>query len=288
MAKSALAFPIVLLTAGYERLLSALLPKEDGAVRGAVIETLGETTRRVRHDGIDLRFICPNRTTVYRARTFSDKEPETLAWIDTFADDAVLWDIGANVGVYSIYAAKRHPRLRVFAFEPSVLNTELLARNISLNDVEDRVCIVPVPLSDKRGENTFTLSRVEHGGALSSFGVDYGHDGKQLTAKLVYKTFGMSMDDAIARLGITAPDHIKLDVDGIEHLILQGGPTTLANPKLKSVLVESNEDFAEQSRAVDQLLGNAGFHIGERHPTDKSGRTSGKFSRSYNCIWVRT
>jgi FkbM family methyltransferase len=131
--------------------------------------------------------------------------PTTLAWIDSFASEAVFWDIGANIGLYAIYAAKRHPELGVFAFEPSVLNTEWLVRNIALNEVEDRICIVPVPLSDKRGENTFRLSRFEHGGALSSFGVDYGHDGKRLATKLAYRTLGVSMDDAIAQLGSRHP-----------------------------------------------------------------------------------
>ncbi len=256
-------------------------------MRGSVIETLSAITRHISHNGIALTFNCPNRTTAYRARTFSEKEPETLSWIDSFADDAVFWDIGANVGLYAIYAAKRHARLSVFAFEPSVLNTELLARNIALNDVEEQVCMVPVPISDRRGENTFTLSRFDHGGALSSFGVDYGHDGKKLAAKFSYRTLGFSMDDMIASLGLPAPNHIKIDVDGIEHLILKGGEATLANPELESVLVESNEDFVEQSRVVNQVLDEHGFRIADQQPTDKSGRTNGKFAHSFNCIWVR-
>jgi hypothetical protein len=68
---------------------------------------------------------------------------------------------------------------------------------------------------------------------------------------------------------------------------LRGGTATLANPKLKSVLVESNDDFVEQSRMVKQLLTRRGFHIADRHPTDKSGHATGKFAHSFNCIWVR-
>ena len=58
-----------------------------------------------------------------RAETFLTKEPETLEWIDRMNDDSVLWDIGANVGIYSIYAAVSK-RANVIAFEPSFFNLE--------------------------------------------------------------------------------------------------------------------------------------------------------------------
>lgn len=86
-------------------------------------------TIRVKHRDTEMSFSVPNALTHYRAKTFSTKEPETLEWLDTIPNEAVLWDIGANVGLYSIYAAKRG-RVRVFSFEPSVFNLELLARNI--------------------------------------------------------------------------------------------------------------------------------------------------------------
>ena len=71
-----------------------------------------------------------------------------MEWIDRMNDGSVLWDIGANVGIYSIYAAVSK-RANVIAFEPSIFNLEFLARNINLNHVADRVSIVPLPLSTK-------------------------------------------------------------------------------------------------------------------------------------------
>ena len=56
-------------------------------------------------------------------------------------EGSVVWDIGANVGLYSCYAAK-HRGCRVFAFEPYVFNLEILARNIYLNQLSERVTIV--------------------------------------------------------------------------------------------------------------------------------------------------
>ena len=69
-----------------------------------------------------------------RANTFSSKEPETLEWIDSMQKKSILWDVGANVGTYSCYAAKKM-ELQVFAFEPSVFNLSLLAQNIYMNNL---------------------------------------------------------------------------------------------------------------------------------------------------------
>ena len=85
-------------------------------------------TRCIRHNGIDLEFCVPNRINYFRSETFSTKEPETLEWINSIPQGSVLWDIGANVGLYSCYAAKARD-CQVFSFEPSVFNLEQLARN---------------------------------------------------------------------------------------------------------------------------------------------------------------
>ena len=59
-------------------------------------------------------------TLLMRANTFFSKEPETLAWIDAMTENDVLFDVGANIGIYSVYAALKG--LKVFAFEPESLN----------------------------------------------------------------------------------------------------------------------------------------------------------------------
>src|SRR5687768_10944152 len=82
-------------------------------------------TEKVTHRGVDFVFARPNAINRFRVETFTTKEPETLEWIDTIPKGSVVWDIGANVGLYANYAAKARDCL-VFAFEPSVFNLELL------------------------------------------------------------------------------------------------------------------------------------------------------------------
>ena len=59
------------------------------------------------HGDLKLKFVVPNQVCEFRALTFSTKEPETLEWIDSIPDGSILWDIGANVGLYTCYAAKK-------------------------------------------------------------------------------------------------------------------------------------------------------------------------------------
>lgn len=232
--------------------------------------------RVVLHGGFTLSFLAPNQLNNYRITTFATKEPETLKWIDAFPENSVLWDVGANVGLYSIYAAMTK-NCRVFAFEPSVFNLELLARNVSVNKLEKQVCIVPVALSDRVGSSMFKMSNTEWGGALSTFGQSFDQDGKELKQVFEYQTVGLSMDDACTLLKIAQPQYLKMDVDGIEHFILRGGMTTLS--KVESVLIEINDAFVDQAEESTALLKKAGLIL---HRKCDLG-----VPNQYNQWWIR-
>jgi len=71
-----------------------------------------------------------------------------IDWIDRIPHGSVLWDVGANVGIFTVYAARAR-RLRVVACEPSIFNLETLVRNLALNDVTHLVSVMPLPISDR-------------------------------------------------------------------------------------------------------------------------------------------
>ena len=96
-----------------------------------VLNIVRERTTRIKHKNFEFKITTPNQLCDFRAETFSTKEPETLEWVDSLNENSVLWDIGANVGLYSIYAAKTR-KCKVFSFEPSIFNLELLAPCIFL------------------------------------------------------------------------------------------------------------------------------------------------------------
>ena len=239
--------------------------------------------RVVHHNGCKLKFNTPNILNHFRVDSFSTKEPETLEWIDSMPKGSTLWDVGANVGLYSCYAAKQK-NCTVFSFEPSVFNLELLARNIFINDLVEKITIVPLPLSDNLAISLLNMSTTDWGGALSTFGQSYGHDGKNLEKKFEFRTIGLSMLDAVQKLKIPSPNYIKIDVDGIEHLILKGGGEVLLSAS--GVLVEVNNDYKKQAKDVDQYLVKAGFILKEKRHSEIF-ENDNVFGNSYNQIWER-
>ena len=253
-------------------------------VQNEVVNNAMLTQKKIKHNNCILAFTVPNKLNLYRIDTFSTKEPETLEWIDRMPDGSVLWDVGANIGLYSCYAAK-HKKCKVFAFEPSVFNLELLARNIFVNKLNQSISIVPFALADKTMMNSFQLTTTEWGGALSTFGEEFGWDGDQIKKIFEFNTIGISIDEAITKLNINMPNYIKIDVDGLEHFILRGGENVLK--KINGILIEVNDNFTDQAQGCYELLTKAGLTLYEKKHSDLIANNKAGFDKSYNQIWIR-
>ncbi len=235
---------------------------------------------------VQLKFYTPNAICRMRVDSFSTKEPETLQWIDDYKGQGVLFDIGANVGLYSIYFAKTK-NLNVYAFEPSAFNLSLLAKNCFLNNVHEKIKIIPNPLSNINGFANFNLSTIDEGGALSAFGVDFGWDGNEISKSCSYQIAGFSLDYLIQNKIIKDfPSLVKIDVDGIEHLILRGAKNTLSDDRCSSVLVEINDNFTQQSTEASEILKSCGFNLQEKQQSPDL-RDSDQFKGLHNQIWIK-
>lgn len=239
-----------------------------------------------------VQFFVPNSLVNWRVETFYSKEPETLEWIDSFNKNQkfIFWDIGSNIGLYSIYNAIKNQNSKTISFEPSTSNLRVLSRNISLNNLQNKIKIMPLALTN---QNNIFLNMNEknfvEGGALNSFGETYNFEGKQFEAEMKYKTFGTSIDYIIEKNILKIPDYIKVDVDGIEHLILKGGERVLKDKKLKSMLIEINENFVEQYNDILNIMKDSGFEIKEKKNNsdlfDSDEKNS--FNKVYNFIFER-
>lgn len=247
-----------------------------------VLHHVVQQTAEVEHRGLKLRLSTAGALNRFRADTFASKEPETLDWIDRIPRGAVLWDVGANVGLYSCYAAKARG-CRVFAFEPSVFNLESLARNIFLNQLTEAVTIVPLALSNELAFSKLSMTSTEWGAALSTFGQSYGHDGEPIQKVFEFATIGLSMVDATQRLRIPSPDFMKVDVDGIEHLILSAGGSILR--QVQGVLVEINDQFTAQSVEASRYLQEAGLRLQEKRHAPHFDSAPGAPRYTFNQIW---
>ena len=294
LIKAAILFVFRTLTMTHfmiEKLLEKVLPSHlDGFTRNYMIKKIDTDNRKISHRTRDNKMVSfniftPNQTCHMRHKTFSTKEPETLEWIDTYGGEGAMFDIGANIGIYSLYYAKSKPG-NVYSFEPSVFNLRQLAKNISMNSLSEKVRVISNPLSSSTGISNFCNSSDDEGGALSAFGVNYGYDGKPIDKNIEYKVLGFTLDDVMQKnLVNEVPTLVKIDVDGIEHLILEGAKNTLSSKGCKSVLIEVNDNFKHQSSRVSELLKSYGFKMQEKGHSELFN--SGKFKHTFNQIWVK-
>jgi FkbM family methyltransferase len=240
---------------------------------------------KVNYNGESYFFTSPNYLNHWRIKTFYLKEPETLEWIDdNINKDSIFWDIGANIGLYSIYAAKTK-NCSVYSFEPSVFNLELLSRNIYSNGLVEKITILPFPLTSSMEFSKLNLTTTTWGGAISSFGQNaIGHDGKIIKKRFEFKTIGLTIDSTVNLLNVPNPNYIKMDVDGIEHLILCGGINVLKT--VKSVLIEINDDFQEQSVMSSKILKESGLKLSKKLHS-KLVDDMPEYAKTYNQIWIR-
>lgn len=211
-----------------------------------------------------IKFFCPTKISSFRAKTFFTKEPETINWMDKHGSNKkCLYDLGANVGIYSIYYAKKFES-DVYAFEPSFKNLDLFSRNVKLNDLEKYINLIPNPISSKLIFSDFFLLNPSAGEALATFNDD---DVKQFILKkkknyekskiINYRTLGISVDYLIAKNIIKPPSLIKIDVDGNELDIVDGLKETISKVDNLSILIETR---VSTHQLVEKKLKNLGLH----------------------------
>ena len=230
---------------------------------------------------IAIRISTPNEH--HRADTYATKEPETIEWLrENLRDGDVFYDVGANIGLYSLYAAKLRPACRVFAFEPESHNFGSLCGNLLLNRVEN---VTPCffPLSSHEAIAPFYVYDLRPGGALHSLGRPSSlRDGPPL---LKTGAITATIDALVSRHGLPAPNLLKLDVDGNEEEILDGAAAVLASGSLRSILVEATwrDDHKGALSWAESKLGPYGYRL--------NGKSAWSIElnglRSSNLIFVR-
>ena len=125
------------------------------------------------------------------------------------------------------------------------------------------------------------------GGALNSFGEKFDFEGKEFKPTMKYNLLGTTMNYYIENSILDIPDYIKIDVDGIEHLILEGGDKFLNDKKVKSLSIEINENFKQQYETVLYLMKKYGFKLlHKKHNEDMFSKQS-KFDKTFNYIFVK-
>ena len=203
-------------------------------------------------------------------------EPETFQWIsESLKPGHVFLDIGANIGVFSLYAAL-FEGVKVIAIEPSSESFATLNANIRLNGLDKKIETYCVGASNKTKLTKLFMKDSSSGSSHNSveklenqFGSFKANDQQAIIA--------IRLDDFIGFEGSLKPDHIKIDVDGNEPEIIEGGTEVLK--RIKSLLIEiEGKNLSNNFKKINSTLKEAGL------TEDKAWRDKGS---GRNRLFVR-
>ena len=153
---------------------------------------------------------------VVRPKT-ADRGIVNEVWVDQIytpegfdvGEDDVVVDVGAHIGVFSVFAAKKARKGRVYAFEPLPENFRLLKENIKRNNASNIVA-ANTALSSKKGERKFYVDP-ENSGGHSFYPAEKS---KEITVRTD------TLENFLADNKVTRIDFLKMDCEGAEYDIL--------------------------------------------------------------------
>jgi FkbM family methyltransferase len=168
------------------------------------------------------------------------KEPETIKWIDSFEKDSVFFDVGANIGIYTLYSAVMRENT-VYSFEPHSASYKNLLDSINLNKLE-KCYAYCVALSNQISLSNIDVKNMHEGVADNKVGQrgDYYHGCTE-----------MHLDYLVGKGILPQPTYIKIDVDGFEDKVIKGSYATIQ--KCKSVLIEIDNKHIEFVQKIKDL-----------------------------------
>ncbi len=183
--------------------------------------------------------------TIERGTTFYSKEPETVDWIKNFNKNSLFFDIGANIGIYSLFAAERGHS--VISFEPESHNYFTLNMNIFDNNFNNKIIAYPISLDEKMLISKLNINKNRFGASGHSFSRSIDSKGKIFHPSCIQGSISKSFDEFVDETKIV-PDYVKIDVDGNELKVINGMKKTLSLKKIKSILIELNNSFDEHTK----------------------------------------
>ena len=199
-------------------------------------------------DGFRITFLAGSyKEYMLRAQESYRREEVTMYWLRTLigADD-VVYDIGANVGAYSLYAGNlvAKGKGQVYAFEPAFSNFFPLCRNIELNHFNETVIPYPIALGQSTYASKFFLRSTVRGDAMHGLSKPRS-EGREFDPKFLQGVCVTSLDEFTCTAGVLFPNHVKIDVDGTESDIVAGMESVMRDERLKTIMIEINADISQ-------------------------------------------
>lgn len=185
---------------------------------------------------------------VHRSRLSLKHETLLLALLSNIKEGEVVYDIGANVGLYSIAISKYQPKARVYAFEPNPDAFSRMNANLRLNKVQSNVEPMQTAVSDVDAQQDFIMSTMHERSSFFKENAMFG--GEHI--KKVIKVDGLTIDTICGIL--PPPQHIKIDAEGSEAIILAGAEKALRKHKPYLYIEPHSFDLEDKISMMLQML----------------------------------
>lgn len=205
---------------------------------------------------------CYVSSLVELRRSQREFAPQMMAWLKSFKSGEVFYDIGANIGMFSLTTAKLYGnRIKVYAFEPSFSTFASLVRNIIANRFGDIIFPFSFALGNAQGLRNFNYTDIASGASVHTLDTVTNQTGSEFIPAFSQQVVSYSLDEMVRNFGLSSPTHIKIDVDGGEYEIIEGMKQILYGQDIKSVMIELTEVSKDDvhARAIFDTFMNAGF-----------------------------
>lgn len=156
-----------------------------------------------------------------------------VADVSPGAEEAVIFDVGANIGAITLALARKNPRARIHSFEPTHYAREKMRRNLALNpDLAERVTVCPVFVGRMSGVTHESAAYASWRVDAHASGTHPTHHGSKMPAAAAMTT----LDDYVAANNVPQVHLVKIDTDGHELDVLHGAQQLLATSRPRVVM----------------------------------------------------
>jgi FkbM family methyltransferase len=190
--------------------------------------------------------------------TYFMEEQILDCWRETASRAKVIFDVGANAGIYSLAALARESNVAVYAFEPTPEIANQLRKTAELNNL-DQLHVVEAAVSNVNGRAKLMRCPGDRGsnGGMNYISVDEPNDGRDCVRTLC-------LDDFCDDHAIGSIDLVKVDVQGHEHEVLMGAQQLIRAGRIGTISLELNWMASaphSPARESIRLLAQCGYHF---------------------------
>lgn len=209
-----------------------------------------------RINGESVKFLTDTHPEFMRFRDLKGEREVLSDVMESFDQGDIFYDVGANVGIYTCFAASMINSGEVVAFEPEPNNIEHLQLNLELNGL--KADIQQTALADSNGSVELSLAGAEAGEGEHALSTNSSPDTLEVPMA--------KGDSIIDRNDLPSPTVVKIDVEGAELAVLRGLQNTLAE-SVRLIYVEVHPsklpEFGDSASDVREFLGSAGYEVTE-------------------------